>query len=43
VITKGVDSPLAGVFGAHPARNTARIRVKAIRFFISASFSSGLT
>jgi hypothetical protein len=42
VISIGVDSPLAGMIGAHAERNTTRIIVKAVNFFIEASLSLGL-
>jgi hypothetical protein len=37
VISMGVDSPLPGMICPHAERNTARIIVKAIIFFIEAS------
>ena len=41
VISIGVETPLPGMMGAHAATNTTRM-MKAILFFISASFSRGL-
>jgi hypothetical protein len=42
VISTGVGTPLAGAIGPHPARKIARIKDKAIRFFIEASLQVGL-
>ena len=38
VDSPGVDSPLPGMIGPHAERNTTRIIVKAIIFFIEASY-----
>ena len=43
VISIGVEIPLPGMIDVHAARNITRTIVKVVNFFISASFSSGLT